>query len=682
MSGNSVYLGNPNLKKADVQQNWTKKSVEEYTKCMEDPTYFIQNYVKIVSIDEGLVPFSLWDFQKEIIDTFHNNRFTICKLPRQSGKSTTIIAYLLHYVLFNPTVNVAILANKAAVARDLLSRLQLAYEHLPKWLQQGVMSWNKGSLELENGSKILASSTSASAVRGGSYNIIFLDEFAYVPSNVAEQFFSSVYPTISSGKTSKVMIVSTPHGMNMFYKMWTDSENKRNSYIPIEVHWSQVPGRDVTWKEETIKNTSESQFNTEFECVSGDTKITLKDSDTGKIFNVNIEYLMYIRYQKTTSKTYEVLSPSGFVNFSGIQTVPHSKYRHFIFDDGTELKCSLNHRFGKDEILASSLWRGAELQGKQILYAEDIEEDIDLYDLLNVGGGNLYYTNGLVSHNCEFLGSIDTLITSTKLKTLTYKNPVQSNAGIDLYKKPQENHTYMLTADVSRGTSNDYSAFLVFDITEMPYTIVAKYRDNEIKPLIFPSKIYNIARVYNQAFVLVEVNDIGEQVANTLQFDLEYDNLVMSSMRGRAGQILGGGFSGGRAQLGVRTTKAVKKIGCSNLKQMIEDNKLIVEDYDIINELSTFIVKGSSFQADDGCTDDLVSCLFIFSWATDQTYFKELTDVDVRKTMMREQQDALEQDMAPFGFVVTGLEDENIGEVIDEYGTRWNPVVRDYGSNW
>jgi hypothetical protein len=240
----------------------------------------------------------------------------------------------------------------------------------------------------------------------------------------------------------------------------------------------------------------------------------------------------------------------------------------------------------------------------------------------------------------------------------------------------------MLAADVSRGTSNDYSAFLVFDITEMPYTIVAKYRDNEIKPLLFPNKIYNIAQAYNKAFVLVEVNDIGEQVANTLQFDLEYDNLVMSSMRGRAGQILGAGFSGGRAQLGVRTTKAVKKIGCSNLKQMIEDNKLIVEDYDIINELSTFIVKGSSFQADDGCTDDLVSCMFIFSWATDQTYFKELTDVDIRKTMMREQQDALEQDMAPFGFVITGLEDENIGEVIDEYGTRWNPVVRDYGSNW
>ena len=544
----AVYLGNPNLKKANVAQEWTKEEVEEYARCMKDPIYFIQNFIKIVSLDEGLVPFELYDFQKEMVGTFHNNRFTICKLPRQSGKSTTIIAYLLHYVLFNPTVNVAILANKAATARDLLGRLQLAYEHLPKWLQQGVMSWNKGSLELENGSKILASSTSASAVRGGSYNIIFLDEFAYVPANVAEQFFSSVYPTISSGKTTKVMIVSTPHGMNMFYKLWVDAEEQRNEYIPIEVHWSEVPGRDEEWKAQTIKNTSEAQFNTEF--------------------------------------------------------------------------------------------------------------------------------------NCEFLGSIDTLITPTKLRTLAYRAPISSNAGLDVHENPLEGHTYFLSADVSRGTSNDYSAFTVIDVTEMPYKIVAKYRDNEIKPLIFPSKIYDVARAYNQAYVLIEVNDIGEQVANTLQFDLEYDNLCMASMRGRAGQVLGGGFSGGKAQLVVRTTKAVKKIGCSNLKQMVEDNKLIVEDYEVITELSTFIVKGQSFEADEGCTDDLVACLFTFAWATDQTYFKELTNVDMRKTMMAEQADALEQDMAPFGFVVNGLEDENIGEVVDEYGTRWNPVVRDYGSNW
>ena len=276
----SVYLGNPNLKRFGVQQEWTKEEVEEYAKCMKDPVYFIENYMKIVSLDEGLIPFKLYGFQKEMVGTFHNNRFTIAKMPRQSGKSTIIIAYLLHYVLFNSSVNVAILANKATTARDLLGRLQLAYEHLPKWLQQGVMLWNKGSLELENGSKILASSTSASAVRGGSYNIIFLDEFAYVPANVAEQFFSSVYPTISSGKTSKVMIVSTPHGMNMFYKMWVDAEEGRNSYIPIEVHWSEVPGRDEKWKEETIKNTSEAQFNSEFNCVDKDTIVETKN---GKI---------------------------------------------------------------------------------------------------------------------------------------------------------------------------------------------------------------------------------------------------------------------------------------------------------------------------------------------------------------------------------------------------------------
>ena len=548
MENNQQYLGNPNLKKANISQEWTKEQLLEYQKCMDNPQYFIENYVQIVSLDEGLIPFKMYDFQKEMVGTFHNNRFTICKLPRQSGKSTVMISYLLHYALFNSSVNIAILANKAATARDLLGRLQLAYEHLPKWLQQGVMSWNKGSLELENGSKILASSTSASAVRGGSYNIIFLDEFAYVPSNVAEQFFSSVYPTISSGKSTKVMIVSTPHGMNMFYKLWVDAEEKRNEYIPIEVHWSEVPGRDEEWKKQTIANTSESQFTTEFEC--------------------------------------------------------------------------------------------------------------------------------------EFLGSIDTLITSSKLKMLTYKTPVQSNAGLDIHVPPQKDHTYVLTADVSRGTSNDYSAYIVFDVTTIPYTVVAKYRANDVKPLIFPNKIYDVARAYNQAFVLIEVNDIGEQVANAMQFDLEYDNLIMASMRGRAGQVLGGGFSGGKAQLGVRTTKAVKKIGCSNLKQMIEDNKLIIEDFDCINELSTFIVKGSSFEADDGCNDDLVACMFIFGWATDQTYFKELTDNDIRERMYKDQQDQLEQDMAPFGFVVDGLEDENIGEMVDEYGTRFAPVVRTKDSSW
>ena len=547
MADQNQYLGNPNLKKTNTPVEFTKENIIEYGKCAEDPLYFIKNYVQIVSLDHGLVPFEMYGFQEGMVSTMHDNRFSIFKLPRQSGKSTIIISYLLHYALFNPNVNIAVLANKSITARDILGRLQLAYENLPKWMQQGIIAWNKGNIELENGSKIIAAATSSSAIRGGSYNIIFLDEFAFVPSNVAEQFFASVYPTITSGQNTKVIIVSTPHGMNMFYKIWVDAQERRNDYIATEVHWSEVPGRDEEWKKETIRNTSESQFNAEFEC--------------------------------------------------------------------------------------------------------------------------------------EFLGSIDTLISAHRLKTLVYRNPIQSNAGLDIYVRPEKDNVYMITADVSRGTANDYSAFVVFDVTEIPYKVVAKFRDNEIKPLLFPTKIHEVAKAYNQAYVMVEVNDIGEQVANALQFDLEYDNLVMASMRGRAGQILGAGFSGGRAQLGVRTTKAVKKIGCSNLKQLIEDNKLIIEDYDAVNELSTFIVRGSSYQADDGCNDDLVACMFMFAWATDQTYFKELTDNDIRKTMIKEQQDMLEQDIAPFGFIVNGIDDP-FEDTIDEYGTRWTPVVRDYNTNW
>ena len=547
MSNYEHYLGNPLLKKSNVPVNWTKENILEYQKCMENPIYFIKNYIKIVSLDEGLVPFEMYDFQEDIVDTIHNDRFTICKMPRQSGKSTTMVSYILHYVLFNDNMNVAILANKAATARDILGRLQLAYENLPKWLQQGVVSWNKGSVDLENGSRVVASSTSSSAVRGGSYNMIFLDEFAFVPTNVAEDFFSSVYPTISSGKSTKVIIVSTPNGMNLFYKLWVDAENKRNSYNIIDVHWSQVPGRDEKWRTETIANTSEEQFRREFDC--------------------------------------------------------------------------------------------------------------------------------------EFLGSSNTLIAAAKIKTMAFHNPIKSNAGLDVYENPKEKHTYTLIADVSRGTNNDYSAFIVFDVTTVPYKIVAKYRNNQIKPLLFPNIIHEVATAYNLAYTMIEVNDIGEQVASALQFDLEYENLIMASMRGRAGQVVGGGFSGGKAQLGVRTTKAVKKMGCSNLKQIVETDKLIIQDYELINEFSTFILKGQSYEAEEGHCDDLAMCCVLFGWLVQQTYFKELTDDDIRARMYLEQQNQLEQDMAPFGFIVDGVND--YGEaVVDEYGQRWSPVVRSHDSDW
>ena len=537
-----VYLGNPNLKKANTPIEFTQENIVEFLKCKDDPVYFAREYIQIVSLDKGLVPFSLYDFQEKLIKNFHQSRFNICKMPRQTGKSTTCVSYLLHYAVFNDNVNIAILANKASTARDLLGRLQLAYENLPRWMQQGIISWNKGSLELENGSKISANSTSSSAVRGGSYNVIFLDEFAFIPNHIADDFFASVYPTISSGSSTKVIIVSTPRGMNHFYRMWHDAERKKNEYVPTEVHWSEVPGRDEAWKEQTIANTSEQQFKVEFEC--------------------------------------------------------------------------------------------------------------------------------------EFLGSVNTLINSAKLKNLVYESPIQKNAGLDVYEIPMKDHNYLITVDVARGLGNDYSAFVVFDITNFPYKAVAKYRNNEIKPMLFPSIIDDIGKAYNKAFILCEVNDIGDQVASILNYDLEYDNLLMCSQRGRAGQVVGAGFSGKRSQLGVRTTQAVKKLGCSNLKTLLEDDKILIIDYDIISELTTFSQKHNSFEAEEGCNDDLAMCLVIFAWLVAQDYFKEMTDNDVRKRIYEEQKNQIEQDMAPFGFMSDGLDDDSFvdkdGDLwkVDEYGDR------------
>ena len=528
-----TYLGNPNLKNVGQKIEWTEDSLAEYMKCKGDPEHFIQNYVKIIHVDHGLVPFEMYDYQKDMIHKFNDNRFVICKMPRQTGKSTTIIAFLLYYILFNESVNVAILANKGSVARELLSRLQLAYENLPKWMQQGVVIWNKGNIEVENGSKVIAAATSSSAVRGSSFNIIFLDEFAHVPQNIAEQFFTSVYPTISSGETTKVLIVSTPLGLNMFYKMWIDAEEKRNDYVPIEVHWSDMPGRDLKWKEETVRNTSEVQFTQEFEC--------------------------------------------------------------------------------------------------------------------------------------EFVGSTYTLIAPSKLRTMVFKNPIHSNNHLDVFQEPIKNHTYALVADSAQGKGVDYSAFIVFDVSEMPYKQVAKYRDNTISPMLYPNVIYNVGNKYNCAHVLIEVNDIGSQVADTLHHDLEYENIMIITMRGRAGQQIGGGFAK-NIQLGLRTSKQIKRIGCATLKDIIEQDQLIIPDFETIRELTTFALTNNTYQAEEGAHDDLAMCLVIFSWLVNQRYFKELTNMDIRKKMWEEQMETLEQDMLPFGVIDDGREEETFK---DNKGTVW-----------
>ena len=529
------YLGNPLLKKANTKIEFTEDQVFEWIKCAEDPVYFAKKYIQIVTLDHGLQSFDMYSFQEEMVNTFHKNRFTICKLPRQSGKSTVVVSYLLHYAIFNDNTNIAILANKASTARDLLTRLQTGYENLPKWLQQGVLSWNKGSLELENKSRITAASTSASSIRGGTYNIIFLDEFAFVPNTVAENFFSSVYPVITSGQSSKVIVVSTPYGMNHFYRLWDDAQKKKNEYIPIEVHWTDIPGRDEEFKRSTIANTSESQWRQEFECL--------------------------------------------------------------------------------------------------------------------------------------FLGSSDTLISGPILNRLVFDNPKNSSAGLDVYEDPQEDHTYVVTVDVARGVEKDYSAFVVIDVSQFPHKVVGKYRNNQIRPILFPQIIKEVALSYNKAYVLCEVNDVGDQVAAGLHYDLEYSNLLMSSMRGRAGQILGQGFSGKKVQLGVKMSKTTKKVGCLNLKTLIEDNKLTFTDFEIINELTTFVQKANSFEAEDGRNDDLVMCLVMYSWLILQDYFKELTDQDIRKRIYDEQKNQVEQDMSPFGFIVDGVNNEDT--FVDKDGDRW-----------
>ena len=529
-----IYLGNQNLKAAGVQVEFTQENVMEYLKCARDPIYFIKKYLQIVSIDEGLVPFNLWDFQEEMVSTFEDNRFSICKLPRQVGKTTTVAAYITWKVLFTEQYSVAILANKMSQAREILGRIQLMYEHLPQWMQQGVIEWNKGNIRLENGSEILASATSSSAIRGTSQNMIYLDEFAFVPNNLQEEFFTSVFPTISSGKSSKVLITSTPNGMNMFYKLWVDSEEGRNDYERVDIHWSDVPGRDDKWRDDTIRATSEEQFRQEFEC--------------------------------------------------------------------------------------------------------------------------------------EFLGSTNTLIHPTVLKRLVFKQPLYKKNGFDCYHEPVPGRNYILISDVSRGVGLDYSAFMIYDITEYPYRCVGKYRSKDISPLMYPNVIYDAARKYNNAFVLIEVNDIGEQVSNILHQDLEYDNILSTTYRAGTQQI-SAGFAG-RQQMGVRTTKAVKRIGCSTLKDMIEQDKLIVEDYDYIFELSNFVSRKESYEAEEGMHDDLVMCSVLFAWLVRQEYFKDITNDDLRQRLYEENQRMIEEDILPFGFLDDGHEDEGIIN-IDEDRLGW-----------
>jgi hypothetical protein len=522
------YRDNLLLKKVGVEHEYTEEQVKEYIKCSKDPVYFCMNYIKIVNVDEGLTNFNMWDFQKEMMNLFKENRFVITKCPRQVGKTTTTVGYLLWATIFTDSQNVAILANKGALAREILAKYQLAYENLPQWLQQGVVTWNKGNVELENGSKVIAASTSSSAIRGGSFNIVFLDEFAFVPNNIANEFFNSVYPVISSGKSSKIIIVSTPNGMNLFYKLWMDSIEGRNNYKNFQIHWSMVPGRDEAWKEETIRNTSQRQFDQEF--------------------------------------------------------------------------------------------------------------------------------------NTEFLGSSNTLISGYKLQQLRYTNPIAEHDKMKIYEHPiketgeesKSDHLYCISVDVSEGKNLDSSAFSVIDISSTPYKQVATYSSSSISPILFPTVIVNAARYYNDAYVLVEINN-NPQVADYIHTDLEYENLLKVFTGNKKPQQLSAGFARG-IQMGLKMSTQVKQVGCSNLKTLIEGDKLIINDFDTYSELTTFEQYKTSFAAAEGANDDMAMTLVIFAWAATQKYFKDIVNHDLRKQIQLENMNQIDEDILPAPIIDDGMQ--------------------------
>jgi len=537
----SSYLGNPNLKRPGEQINWTNEMVAEYLKCASDPIYFIETYMKIINVDRGLINFNLYDYQKEMVNSFVDNRYTIVTTARQSGKSITVCAFMLWYVIFNSEKVVALMANKGDTAREIMGRIQLAYQYLPKWLQQGVMSWNKGSLELENNSRIIAAATSSSGIRGYAINLLFIDEAAFIEN--WEEFFTSVYPTISSGKETKVILVSTPNGLNHFHATWMNALKKGttewNEYNPVLVTWEKVPGRDETWRQKTLAG----------------------------------------------------------MNFD-------------------------NEKFNQE-------------------YA------------------------------AEFLGSSGTLIAGWKLKELVHSVPIMKSEGLYQYEHSIKDHFYIVLCDVSRGKGLDYSAFQIIDVTTMPYKQVCVYKNNFITPTDYAEIIMRMAHTYNTASVLVEINDIGEQVSHVLHYDLGYEGVMFTENAGRKGKRITGGFGGSSVDKGIRTTKPVKSIGCSVLKLLIEQNQLQIVDHNTINELSTFSRKNDSYQAEPGKNDDLVMGLVLFGWLTTQDYFRDYTNINTMQNLRDKSEHEIEQDLAPFGFLQDGHDDESNEEIVPYNPQSW-----------
>ncbi|NBP56519.1 terminase [bacterium] len=545
----TVYKGNPNLKATNISIEFTTEQVEEYVKCSQDPLYFIENYIKIVTLDEDEPEkyMKLYDFQKDIIKVYNENRFAIVKCSRQIGKSTITCAYVLWSILFKENYKVLILANKSDTAIEILGKVRFAYEQLPRWMQQGVGEWNKHSILLENNSLVKAVPTSSSSGRGGTYNMVLLEEFAFVDESIAEDFFASVFPVISSGKTTKLFMISTPNGMNHFYRYWTDAVSGNNQFIPVEAHWSQVPGRDQDWYESQIANMGEEKFIQEF-------------------------------------------------------------------------------------------------------------------------GG-------------DFLGSSNTLISPAKIKTIKWQEPKVVQNGVNIFKTPEKDHVYFIIVDVSEGVGQNYTAYQVIDGTDGNYEQVARYRSNKIADIMVPTSVVNVAKYYNDAYILVEVNT-GDKIPHIIWNDLEYENLLCTCDKGRGGQNLTLGPGKNRPRLGLKSTPHTKKLGCSNLKLLIEQDKLKIHDFETLSEFTTFVSSSNAkngYAAEPGRFDDLVMCLVMFAWMTSDTLFMQLTKSNARQQAIKENEDEL----IPFP-ILYRPEDDNF--YVDDIGTRWqivghNDASRDL-NNW
>jgi len=542
MSEESSYHGNINLKPIGYKHNFEQWQLEELAKCEDDPIYFIENYCLIVSLDLGLIPFKLYECQKRKVHHILDNRKAILMEGRQQGKTITSAACILWYTLFQDAKTVAILANKTSAAREVMNRYQGMFENLPLWMQQGVKTWNKGDVELENGSKVFTAATTASGIRGKSVNWLYIDEAAIIPNTVAEQFFASVYPTISAGQTTKILLTSTPLGYNHFWKFWNEAEKGINGFEPMFIPYTEIPGRDEAWAEEQLKMLGELKFN--------------------------------------------------------------------------------------QEVM------------------------------------------------CNFLGSSNTLISATTLGAMSSIDPIYLKDGLEIFDDPIPDRIYAMGVDTARGIGGDYSAFTVIDCTEVPYKLVAKYRDNKIAPMLFPNVINKVARDYNNAHVLIEINDIGQQVADILHAELEYDN-ILTTAKDTNKQYLSPGF-GKATQMGVRMTKQVKRQGCFTLKSLMEESKLLIFDADTISEFSTFIEKQGTWVADEGYYDDLVMSLVLFAWLTSNTYFKDLTDIDIREKLYDSQMRQIEEELTPFGLINNGQEEE----VFIDSGDLWTVDRNSERRNW